>query len=394
MFGNKAKEAAKGKEFVSRAFKFRIWPNEQQADYIFKTIRAARFIYNKALAERNAYYDKNKDDKEALKKFKYTSYSYYKTLPEYQFLKEVDSNALSRAMIQLDIAFKRFFNKKLNAEYPKFKKYHEYGSYTTCNSTNSKPSIRFNDEGKLLLPKIRDGLDIHVFKPIEGTITLATIEKYPSGKYYVVLLCRIERDIVHPIKLDMTKALAISQGIKNFCLFDHEVDFRAEEEKTDDNQKNITNNMEFKKGTVVKYPEFYINGEVEIQAEQHRLNAKKRSSNNYQKQRIKLAKAHERFANQRKNFANSLSRKIADTADVVFMEKLVIPPVVTANPDSEENKKVYDNGFGMFKTLLKYKMEERGKKYIEVTFDNDINGGTISRAIEVKQKGLEILANQ
>lgn len=370
MFGQKKKVPAEGKEFISRAFKFRIWPTEQQADFIFNNIRSARFIYNKTLAEINAFYDSVKDDpdkKEKLKAFKPKTYAYYKRTGEYDFLKNADSGALTAAKLQLDTAFKRFFDKSLAAGYPSFKKFKTYGSYSTCNFGVNKgiPNIRFNEEGKLLLPKIRDGLDIHVFKPIEGTIKSATIEKYPSGKYYVVLLCEIERDIIPKVEIKKERILGISQGINTFCLYDT--------------------------GEVIESPEFYITGEAKIKLEQKKLNNKCKNSNNYQKQKIKLAKTHEKIANKRKFFAENLSKVIADKYDAVFIEKIVVPPIVTNNKDSEKNKKVYDNGFGLFKVLLKYKMEERGKIYCEIPLDNDDNGGTISRAVFLKQLGTKLL---
>lgn len=362
----KVKVAEEGKEFINRAFKYRIWPNKQQAEFIFDTIRACRFIYNKTLAEKINFYELHKNDKEALKEFKPKKYSYYKTLEEYEFLKKVDASALSYAVLQLNTAFKRFYDKNIVSGFPKFKKYHNFGSYSTCNNPSSaSPIIRFNDEGKLLLPKIRDGLDIHVYKPIEGIIKSATIEKYPSGKYYVALLTEIERDKV-PIKyVNPKNTLGISQGINNFCLFDN--------------------------GEVIKYPEFYKSGEDEIKKEHAKLKLKKSTSNNYQKQRIKLAKVHEHIANKRKYFSECLSKTIADKYDAVFIEKIVVAPIVKGNENSEENKTVYDNGFGLFKTLLKYKMEERGKKYVEIKLDNDDNGGTISRAVMIKRLGLSNL---
>ncbi|MDQ0415433.1 transposase, partial [Mesobacillus stamsii] len=98
----------------NKAFKFRLLPNKEQALFLAKTFDCVRFVYNKMLAERKDTYEKFKDDKEALKKQKFPTPAKYKD--EFPFLKEVDSLALANAQINLQTAYKNFFEG--NAEFP------------------------------------------------------------------------------------------------------------------------------------------------------------------------------------------------------------------------------------------------------------------------------------
>jgi len=101
----------------NKAFKFRLLPNKEQSVLLAKTFGCVRFVYNKMLAERKEIYEKFKDDKEILKKQKFPTPAKYKG--EFPFLKEVDSLALANAQINLQTAYKNFFEG--NAEFPKFK---------------------------------------------------------------------------------------------------------------------------------------------------------------------------------------------------------------------------------------------------------------------------------
>jgi len=112
-----------------KAYKYRLYPNSEQKLYLAKTFGCTRFIYNKMLADRIKLYEENKDLN--IKKIKFPTPAQYKT--EYEWLKEVDSLALSNAQMNLDKAYKNFFRDK-SVGFPKFKsKKSNYHSYTTNN---------------------------------------------------------------------------------------------------------------------------------------------------------------------------------------------------------------------------------------------------------------------
>ena len=113
----------------NKAYKYRAYPKKEQAVLLNKTFGCVRFIYNNLLSDMTEYY---KENKKTLKR----EVSYYKAKEEYAFLKEVDSLALANAKMNLDKAFKNFFEKR--TAYPTFKKKGIYDSYTTNNQKPQK----------------------------------------------------------------------------------------------------------------------------------------------------------------------------------------------------------------------------------------------------------------
>ncbi len=110
-------------------------------------------------------------------------------------------------------------------------------------------------------------------------------------------------------------------------------------------------------------PHYFRKAEKRLAKAQRRLSRMTRGSSNYEKQRLVVARLHEHVANQRKNFCHTESRKIANFYDIVCVEDLDL----RAQAQSLNfGKAVADNGFGMFRAFLKYKLEEQGKLFIKV----------------------------
>ena len=127
-----------------KAYKYRIYPNLEQREYLVKTFGCTRFIYNQMLADRIKSYQENKDLD--IKAIKYPTPAQYKK--EYEWLKEVDSLALANAQMNLDKAYKKFFRDK-SVGFPKFKsKKTNRFSYTT----NNQNGTIYIDNGYIKIP--------------------------------------------------------------------------------------------------------------------------------------------------------------------------------------------------------------------------------------------------
>ena len=112
-----------------KAYKFRIYPSDEQKIFFSKTFGCVRLVYNLMLNDRIKAYEESKGNPD--KKIKYPTPAKYKK--EYEFLKEVDSLALANAQMNLDKAYKNFFRNK-SIGFPKFKsKKNPVQSYTTNN---------------------------------------------------------------------------------------------------------------------------------------------------------------------------------------------------------------------------------------------------------------------
>ena len=116
-------------------------------------------------------------------------------------------------------------------------------------------------------------------------------------------------------------------------------------------------------GNEPAYPRYYRQAEKKLKREQRKLSLMQNGSKNRDKQRIKVAKLHEKVANQRKDFLHKQSRKIVSAYDCVCVENLDMKAMSQC---LNFGKSVSDNGWGMFVNFLQYKLEESGKKFVKV----------------------------
>jgi putative transposase len=186
-FFKKLHPSPEGVRRVYRAYKYRIYPTKAQEVLIDKTFGCVRFIYNKLLSERQAWYEAHKDAPgETFRPL----LSQYKK--DYPWLKEVDSLALANAQLHLEKAYGNFFKDKTFG-FPRFKsKKCSRQSYTT---NNQKGSVRVVDEKTLRLPKLKDvKIKLHRSLPPLSLIKGATVSKSASGKYYAAILFTAEKE--------------------------------------------------------------------------------------------------------------------------------------------------------------------------------------------------------
>ena len=313
----------------NKAFKFRLLPNEKQEVLLAKTFGCVRFVCNKILAERKETYEKFKDDKEKLKEQKFPTPAKYKD--EFPFLKEVDSLALANAQLNLQNAYKNFFESR--TKFPKFKSRKDKQSYTT-NMVNGNIKL---EDSHIKLPKLKNKIKIkqHREIPADYKIKSCTISKTKSGKYYISILTEYEKQI-KPVNIQKVVGLDFAMD----GLY-----------------------VESELGEKANYPRFYRQSLDKLAKEQRILSRKKKGSARWEKQRIKVAKLQEKTANQRKNFLHQKSKKLTKSYDAVVIEDLDMRGMSQA---LHFGKSVHDNGWGMFTNFLAYKLKEQGKKLVKI----------------------------
>ena len=314
---------------ANKAYKFRIYPDEEQKFLFAKTFGCVRLVYNHWLDRKIKQYAEDK-----------TSVTYtvcakemaeMKKTEEYAFLKEIDSVSLQQSLRHLDTAFQNFF-KQPKTGFPRFKskKYNKNSYSTVCINGNITIS-----NGYLKLPKIGQvRLKQHRAIPSEYKLKSVTVSQTPSEKYYASILFEYENQVQ---KQDLHEFLGL--------------DFSMHELYKDSN------------GNEPCYPRYYRQAERKLKREQRKLSLMQKGSKNRAKQRIKVAKLHEKVANQRKDFLHKQSRQIANAYDCVCIEDLDMKAMSQA---LNFGKSVSDNGWGMFITFLKYKLEEQGKRLVKI----------------------------
>lgn len=312
---------------MNRGFKFLIHPTKDQQQKFINTFGCCRFVWNKILNDKQEAYKQGVKFNKTLAQYKI----------EFPFLKDVDSLALSATANHLNSAYKNFFEKR--TKFPKFKskKYFKQ-TYTTNNlygSINSKGSIQIKDN-KIRIPKIGwVKIKLHRQLPKDYKIKHIIISLY-SGKFYVSINVQYEPQVVRK-KLDIQNSIGLDYKSDGLYV---------------DNQGNKPN-----------YPRFFRLYESKLTFEQRKLSHMKRGSNNYYKQKLKIAKIHEKIANCRKDFLHKLSYSLVNTYDYVFVEDLNMQNI---SQFLKLGKSTHDNGFGMFRSMLNYKLQDKGKVFHKI----------------------------
>ena len=251
---------------------------------------------------------------------------------EYPWLKEVDALALANVQLHLEKAYKNFFRDP-KVGFPKFKSKHSSRRSYTTNCVNGNIALQ---TGSIKLPKLGViRMKQHRAIPDAYVLKSATIRQEPSGKYFVSILFAYENQVSEC--RDVKDVLGIDFAMNGLAVFSD--------------------------GTRAEYPMFYKRAQKKLAHEQRNLSRCKRGSRNYQKQKIKVAKCHEKIKNQRKDFAHKLSEKIAKRYDAVCVEDLNMKAM---SQSLHFGKSVMDNGYGLFLNVMNYKLEEKGKVLVKV----------------------------
>lgn len=310
-----------------RATRYRLYPNAEQEVLLSKHFGCVRWLYNRALASKKEAWETEKRN--------VTRYDLSAELPELKkaeetaWLREVNSQSLQSALVNLDMAYTRFFREKKG--FPQFKSKHHKQSFQV-------PQSGIVGDDFIQVPKIGK-IKASVSRQIEGRIKTITISKTSTGKYFASVL--VDDGAELPKKLPVTEAgtVGIDLGLKNFGVLST--------------------------GEVIANPRPLKKRLKRLRRAQRRLSKRVKGSNNRAKQRRKVARIHERVANTRKDFLHQLTTRLVrdNQTDTFAIEDLAVVNMVR---NHRLARSIADAGWGTFRVFLEYKAERAGKNILVI----------------------------
>ena len=281
-----------------------------------------RFVFNYFLNERIEQYKKGKKSDNYYVQAK--TLTDLKKREDTKWLKEVNSQTLQFALRSLDIAYVNFF--RGNAQFPKFKSRKHKNTFTV-------PQFGKLEDGKIILPKFKDGIKVKLHREVKGEIGKMSITKTPTGKYYVSIFTKQQIEDLQKTN----EQVGIDLGLKDFVI-------------TSDNKKFKNNRYTKKYARKLK------------KAQQH-LSRKQKGSNGFEKQKLKVAKIHEKIVSCRLDTLHKVSKELVESYDLISVEDLNVKGMIK---NHKLSKHIADASWGNFVTLLQYKCDWYGKELVKV----------------------------
>ena len=281
---------------LQKGYKYELYPNKEQQEYLKKIFGSCRWVYNNLLAMQ---IEKHKEavangTKPTFPSLQNLSAILTSLKAANQWLYDVPSVALQQSARCLEVAYKNFFRglkthkaKKIKRKqgFPKFKSKRGYQSFTLM--TNAF-SIK---DGYLYIAKCPSPIKVNWSRELPSAPTSLTIKKSPSGRYTVSFVC-----VVPPRVTSGKKIVGIDVGLKSLIT--------TSDGETYDNPRWLKSSLK------------------KLKRLQKALQRKQKDTHNYHKARLAVARLHEHISNQRHDWQHKITRKLVDESQAICIEDL------------------------------------------------------------------------
>ena len=313
-----------------RAYKYRIYPTEEQKVLFAKTFGCCRFVYNWAL---NLKIEAYKQDKKSVAHKEVQDRMVNELKKENQWLTEVNSQTLLNSIRNLDTAYKNFFRNTHAVGFPKYKSRKSKQSFQ-CPQHCSVDFVK----GTLTIPKAKN-IPAVLHSKFKGTVKTVTISMTPSGRYFASVLVDTTIQELSASAIQGDTVLGIDLGIKSLAV--------CSDGRTFDNPKNLQRNLD------------------RLKLLQKRLSRKQKGSANRNKTRICVARLQEHIVNCRKDNLHKITHALTHDSQVrtICMEDLNVKGMLRNRHLAQA---LTDASFGMLRTMLEYKCRWYGVNLIKI----------------------------
>lgn len=310
-----------------KSFKYRLYPTGKQIKALTYQLEGHRFLYNLALAQRKEVFEQTGK-----------GLNYFDQARELTKIRKDDIclsscnySSLQQTFRRLDKAFKSFFRRVKAGEKPGYPRFKSADRFNTISYATIGDGCQIKD-GKVYLQNVGH-VKVKWHREIDGKVKTLSITRR-NDRWYVSFFVECE-----PIILPKTgKEVGIDMGLNFFATLSD--------------------------GLKIEAPKFLRKYEKLLKKAHRRLSRRKKGSNRRKKARKILARIHEKIANQRLDFCHKVSHSLVKNYDGFAVEALNIEGMVK---NRYLAKSINDASWGMFLNILKYKAENAGRWYQEVT---------------------------
>jgi putative transposase len=311
---------------VRKAFKYRLYPTNDQEQALAKMLDTHRHLYNRALAERKTAWEEQQESvsygqqSAHLKDDRTTNH----------YLAATNFSSCQATLRRLDKAFQAFFRRLKSSEAPGYPRFKGQNRFDTVEFPAYGDGCKL--DGSMVYFQHIGQIKVKLHRPVEGTVKTVSFKREADG-WHVVFSCELPDTDVAPSPLPAT---GIDLGLKMFLV-------------TAD-------------GRQIAPPRYYRKAQAALRRSQRAVARKQKGSKRRKKAIKVLAKQHLHVANQRRNFHHQVARQLVGQYGTIAHEALDIQGIAR----SSLAKSTHDVGWGQFISILYSKAVGAGVQVISV----------------------------